>query len=131
MVEWKLSGLMSMWTRSSVKAARGRSTTPSENRGGETEDNQTSTWKLAPQRVRRGRRVRSKFSTGRTFTTVTLTHRDGIEFRVTVAGHESNSKMAQISSPKADMGCGVMTEEGSRPDEVLDIEFLHEIGSRM
>src|ERR1700758_5844442 len=29
------------------------------------------------------------------------------------------------------MGCGVMTEEGSRADEVLDIEFLHEIGSRM
>ena len=24
-----------------------------------------------------------------------------------------------------------MTEEGARPDEVLDIEFLHEIGSRM
>src|ERR1700726_4549245 len=29
------------------------------------------------------------------------------------------------------MGRGVMTEEGSRPDEVRDIEFLHEIGSRM
>src|ERR1700677_2586093 len=29
------------------------------------------------------------------------------------------------------MGCGVMTEEGSRAEEVLDIEFLHELGSGM
>jgi signal transduction protein with GAF and PtsI domain len=28
-------------------------------------------------------------------------------------------------------GCWVMTEEGSRAEEILDIEFLHEIGSRM
>jgi hypothetical protein len=63
-----------------------------------TENYQSSTWKPYSRECKEEGVVRGYVSTGRTFTTVTLQHaaRDGNEARVTVAAHESNSKMAHI-----------------------------------
>jgi hypothetical protein len=75
MVELEFSGLLSMWEQSSVMTAPGAlcaalmrkqlasalpylnaGETIPENQGGETENYQSSTWKLVRQRIQRGRR---------------------------------------------------------------------------
>lgn len=82
-----------MWNRSSVKAAHGRSTTPSGQNGVE----KRSTVKLQP-----GSWHSREGGEKQVFDRENFYHHDPdatevrIEFRVKVVGHESNSKMAHI-----------------------------------